>query len=265
VTTVLYKDNNNPRDAEPLGNMLGISTLRALKSIQSTGNSKLKIITDTIDLPRRTDVQQRIDSLQAEQQRLLRSLANTSLNFKSFVPLYLKYSLSEDYPSYYSHRYMQEKNTGNNDLEDMDAMNRRYMEKYLRNIYAMERLTRIEANMSVLRQEQEVLKLVKEKTVKVEITGIRIGDFVLVTFPGEAVVQVGLNIKKTSPHKFTFVAGYTNEIADTNHPLSEEGSVGYAPTAEQYKGEAYEDNATILAPEWQKIYEEKVLEILKKL
>jgi hypothetical protein len=265
VTTVLYKDNNSPRDAEILGNMLGISTLKAVKSIQPASDARLRIITEVIDLPRRTDVQQRIDSLHAEQQRLLHSLINTSLNFKSFVPLYIKYSLSDEYPSYYSHRYIQEKKTGNNDLEDMDAMNRRYMEKYLRNIYAMEKLSRIEANLSVLGQELEILNLTKEKTVKVEVTGIRIGDFVMVTFPGEAFVQIGLNIKKMSPHKYTFVAGYTNEIPDTEHPLSEEGSVGYAPTAEQFSGEAYEDNATILAPEWQKIYEEKVMEILKKL
>ena len=31
VNPVLYKDVNNPRDAEVLGNMLGLSTLQALK------------------------------------------------------------------------------------------------------------------------------------------------------------------------------------------------------------------------------------------
>jgi len=265
VTTVLYKDNDHPRDAEPMGNMLGISTLKALKEIKTVGGAKLKVISEIIELPRRTDIQQRIDSLQAEQQRLLHSLANTSLNFKSFIPLYLKYNLSEGFPSYYSHRYLQEKNTGNDDLENMDDMNRRYMEKYLRNIYAMERLARIEVNISVLKQQQELLDRVKEKTVKVEITGIRIGYFVLVTFPGEAVVEIGLNIKKMSPHKYTFVAGYTNERADEGQPPAEEGNIGYAPAAEHFKGWAYEDCTTILAPEWQKIYEEKVLEILKKL
>ena len=43
------------------------------------------------------------------------------------------------------------------------------------------------------------------------------------------------------------------------------GDIGYAPTVEQYKGEAYEDTNCLLAPEWQKIYEEKVLNILKEL
>ena len=31
ISTVLYKDVNNPRDAEQLGNMLGLSTMQALK------------------------------------------------------------------------------------------------------------------------------------------------------------------------------------------------------------------------------------------
>jgi len=56
-----------------------------------------------------------------------------------------------------------------------------------------------------------------------------------------------------SPYEFTFVAGYSD------------GYIHYAPTAEQFKGEAYEDTNCLLAPEWQMIYEEKVLEILKKL
>ena len=56
------------------------------------------------------------------------------------------------------------------------------------------------------------------KTIDVELLGLRIGDFVLVTFPGELTVQIGLNIKKASPHELTFVAGYTN------------GYIYYAPT-----------------------------------
>ena len=83
----------------------------------------------------------------------------------------------------------------------------------------------------------------------------RIGDFVLVTFPGELTVQIGLNIKKTSPHELTFVAGYTN------------GYIYYAPTAEQLRnvGGAQEDSDCLLAPEWQMLFENTVAEMLKKL
>jgi hypothetical protein len=123
ITTVLYKDVNNPRDAEPLGNMLGLSTLQALKKIECKRSSELKVIHEIIDLPRRTDIPQRIDSLQAEQARLLKSLRGTSLNFKTFIPLYIKYNLYPEYPSYYSHRYLHDKMTGRNDLEGLDEEN----------------------------------------------------------------------------------------------------------------------------------------------
>jgi hypothetical protein len=265
ITTVLYKDVNNPRDAEPLGNMLGLSTLQALKKIECKGSAELKVIHEIIDLPRRTDIPQRIDSLQTEQAKLLQSLRGTSLNIKTFIPLYIKYSLSPEYPSYYSHRYLHDKMIGRNDLENLDDENRRNMAKYLRNIYAMEKLARIQENISILKERQAEKEAAGGKTLKAEVHGIRIGDFVLVTFPGEAVVEIGLDIKKMSQHKFTFVAGYTNENGTKGQPPMEEGNIWYAPTSDQFKGEAYEDTYTAVAPEWQKIYEDKVMEILKKL
>ncbi len=82
--------------------------------------------------------------------------------------------------------------------------------------------------------------------------GMRIGEFVLITFPGELFTQVALNIKKLSPHEYTFISGLTNGWII--------GS--YAPTSDAYDGEAYEVSLSKLAPEWQKIYEEKALEIL---
>ena len=253
ISTVLYKDVDNPRDAEPLGNMLGLSTLHALKKIKSTENGYLNVINEFIELPRRTDLVERIDSLEAEKERLLKSLRGMSLNIKTFIPLYIKYNISEDFPSYYSHRYLHDKMTGRNDMELMDAENRRNIEKYLRNIYSMENLTRIEANLHLLREKQVMNEVAGEKPIKVEIQAIRIGEFVMVSFPAEVSVQVGLNIKNFSPFEYTFVAGFTN------------GYLYYAPTAEQFKGDAQEDADCFLAPEWQKIYEEKVLEILKKI
>jgi hypothetical protein len=253
ITTVLYKDVNNPRDAEPLGNMLGLSTLKALKNIKTKSTAELKIINETIELPLRKDVPQRIDSLEAEQAILLRSLRGMSLNMKSFIPLYIKYNLYPDYPSYYSHRYMVGKITGRKDLEHLDTENRRNMDKYLHNILAMEKLSRIQENLSLLERLNDRIKEIPEETIKAEVTGIRIGDFVMITFPGEALVEVGLSIKKMSPFENTFISGHTN------------GNLGYAPATAQFKGEAYEDLTCRLAPEWQKTYEETVMEILKKL
>jgi hypothetical protein len=64
-----------------------------------------------------------------------------------------------------------------------------------------------------------------------------------------------LSIKKASPHKSTFVAGYTN------------GYIYYTPTAKQLQnvGGAQEDSDCRLAPEWEAIFYRKVSEMLGKL
>ncbi len=86
INPVMYKDVHNPRDAEPLGNMLGLSALRALKTIATRDGGELEVINQIIALPRATDLEQRIARIEAEQTRLLRSLKGTSLNFKTFLP-----------------------------------------------------------------------------------------------------------------------------------------------------------------------------------
>ncbi len=254
VNPILYKDVNNPRDAEVLGNMLGLSTLQGLKKIRSSEGGELKIVRETIELPR-ADLAERIESLQAEQIQLLQALKGTSLNLKTFIPLYVKYNLSRDFPSYYSHRYLHEEMMGRDGLNKLDAENRANMNQYIENIYAMEQLTRIQINLNLLKKHQARNVDSGESTIEVEMMGLRVGEFVLVTFPGELSVEIGLNIKKRSPHKFTFVAGVTN------------GYIYYTPTAEQLKnrGGAQEDSDCMLAPEWQRIFEDKVGEILAVL
>ena len=84
---------------------------------------------------------------------------------------------------------------------------------------------------------------------------MRVGDFRLLTFPGELTVQIGLNLKKNSPHAMTFIAGYTN------------GYIYYAPTTKQLEniGGAQEDSDCLLAPHWQAIFEKKAVEIIQGL
>jgi hypothetical protein len=254
INPVWYKDANHPRDAEPLGNMLGLSTLRALREIDSKRDGRFKVINEVLALPR-ADLSQHILSLEAEQERLLQSLVGTSLNLKSFIPLVVKYNLSNEYPSYYSHGYMNDKERGRDDLEKLDSGNRRNMSQYINNIHIMEQLTRNQTNLALLHKHQTGPIATGKETIEVELLGLRIGEFVLLTFPGELSVEIGLNIKKLSPHEFTFVAGYTN------------GYIYYAPTAEQLSnvGWAQEDSDCLLAPEWQKIYEEKIVAMLRKL
>ncbi len=157
ISTVLYKDVNNPKNAETLGNILGLSTLEALKKLKRSKNSELKVVREVIEIPSRTDIPERIATLEDEQEKLLRSLRGTSLNFKTFFPLYLTYNINEEYPSYYSHRYLHEKMTDRDDLENLDKENRRNIDKYRRNIYAMEKLTRIQGNLAILKEQEKRL------------------------------------------------------------------------------------------------------------
>src|SRR5205814_896857 len=76
-------------------------------------------------------------------------------------------------------------------------------------------------NLALLRKHHAQNIAAAKRSIDVEVSGVRIGDFALVTFPGELTVRIGLNIKQKSPHDLTFVAGYTN------------GYIYYAPTAEQ--------------------------------
>ncbi|MFT5368264.1 MAG: hypothetical protein ACI8V2_003227 [Candidatus Latescibacterota bacterium] len=254
INPVLYKDVNNPRDGETLGNLLGLSTLKALKKIQSEDDGTLKIIREILEVPR-ADLAQPIEDLLIEQMRLLQSLNGTNLNLKTFLPLIVKYKLSDSFPSYSSHRYLHERMMGRNDLDKLDAENRQNMDRYIENIHTMEELTRVQVNLNLLKKRQAQNVAAGMETIEVEVMGLRIGDFVLVTFPGELSVQIGLNLKKKSPHKHTFVAGVTN------------GYIYYTPTAEQLKnrGGAQEDSDCLVAPEWQMLFENKVTEILTKL
>jgi hypothetical protein len=193
--------------------------------------------------------------MEEEQEKLLKSLSGTSLNWQTFMPLVTRYNASEKYPSYYSHRYLHDDLIGRDNMKKMDEANRNNMKRYLNNIYTMEKLTRVAANLRLLRKHQAEYDADEKHIVDVEVMGLRIGDFRLVSFPGEVTVPIGLNIKKRSPHKKTFVAAYSN------------GYIYYAPTDEQLKnaGGAQEDSDTQVAPGWQKMFEDKAQEILKKL
>ena len=256
ITPVLYKDVNAPKQDEMHGIILGLSTLEAWRKIPVKKEAGISIIRDELLLPARTDVQRHIDSLEVQRDEILNFFrgqgcgslgAGTKLNFKTFLPLYIKYMISPQFPSDYAYRYMQEEKTGINDLEMMDRENRTDMEKYLYSIYKMEELIVTEANLAYLRSNNP------QGPIPAEVMGIKIGDFVILSFPGDIFTEVGLNIKKASPYKYTFCTGYTN------------GSVGYAPTPDAYAGDAYEVSLSRLAPEWQKIFEEKALEIIRKL
>lgn len=254
INPVRYKDVDHPRDAEPLGNMLGLSVVRALPGIRPQAGAPLRVLRREIALPR-ADLAPWVAALEAEQSRRLESLRGTSLNLKTFLQLSSRYGLAPRYPSGYGHLYLHEAALGRAALERLDALNRKHLAQYAANVLAMEALTRVRENLRLLRLHHEQNLAAGRGTLDAELLGLRVGGFVLTTFPGELSVRIGLNLKKRSPHPLTYVAGCTN------------GYLYYAPTAEQLRnrGRAQEDSDCLLAPEWQAIYEEAALDLLKAL
>lgn len=254
INPVRYKDVFTPRSAEPLGRMLGFSTLKALGQMHTTRSGFINIVNETIGLPR-ADLAQAIDSLKKRQQYLFDSIDGTSLDFKSFLQLYLQQKISGEYPSAHAFNYLHEKQLGHRELELFDKENKAKVKAYLENIYRMEELTRIKENLALLTKHQQTNLAAPKNTIDVEIFAIKIGNCVIVSFPGELSVQIGLNIKKRSPFPFTFITGCSN------------GYIYYAPTDEQLKnrGGAQEDSECLLGTGWQKIYEDKVIEIINKI
>ena len=255
INPVRYKETSRPADAEPLGNMLGLSVMRGVRKIETRAGGELKIRNEIIAVPRGADLEQRIAAIQAEETRLLGSLKPTNINFKTFLPMLVQQKLSPDFPSHFSQSYLHDQALGRKSLSQLDADNRASVEAYLQNIQVMEQLTRLNTNLALLKKHLAQNQAAAKTTLDVEVIGMRIGDFKLLTFPGELTVQIGLNIKKAAKDPNTFVAGYTN------------GYIYYTPTVEQRSntGYAQEDCDCLVAPEWQKLFETKALEILKKL
>lgn len=255
INPVRYKEVTRTADAEPLGTMLGATVLAAARQIVTKGDGVLKVSNATIEVPRAADYTARISNIEAEQKKLLAALKPTNINFKTFLPLMLQHKLWPDTPSHYSQSYLHDQALDRKAISQLDADNRLLVENYLANIEIMERLTRLNANLALLKMHLKQTLAAATPTLEVEVCGLRVGDFKLVTFPGEVTVQVGLNIKKAAGDPQAHVSGYTN------------GYIYYTPTVEQRlnTGYAQEDCDTLVAPEWQKIFETKALEVLRNL
>lgn len=252
INPVLYKNPDLPRDGKPLGMRLGLSALAGLRAIQTSETASIAIAGETLTLPR-ADHAPRIAEMEKEIDQLAAALKGTTLNFETFLPLYVKYHLNSDYPSEVAGRYLQDELIGKTDWKSLDTNNRAAMEAYLKNIRTMEELTRKQINRDLLSRHQ-ARRVELGDTVNAEVVSLRVGDFHLVTFPAEVTVETGLGLKERSPHPLTFVSGYTN------------GYLYYAPTLAQSKnrGGAQEDSDCLLAPEWQERFEETALRLLAR-
>ncbi|MBP1996117.1 hypothetical protein [Paenibacillus eucommiae] len=252
ILEVFFKDVHRPRNSEPLGTMLGLSTLKAVRQIQ-TKDAGLNVLSETIRLPLRRNIPERMEAKLEEQAKLLASLRSTTLNFKTFLPLYLKYALNPEYPADYSYRYMHEARIGSNELVSMDAHNRGNLDRFLNNMYTMEKLIRIQEELETFQFHETLIREAGEETVPAEVQGMKIGDCVLITAPAELLVEIGLKLKKQSPYEHTFVSAFTN------------GYLHYAAPVEHYSKGGYEVTECLLAEEWQEAYETKANDILRRL
>ncbi|RAV19158.1 hypothetical protein [Paenibacillus contaminans] len=252
ILELFFKDVHRPRNCEPMGTMLGLSALKAVRAIK-TKDARLNVLSEKIRLQRKTDIPDRIQTRLRDQAELLASLRSTSLNFKTFLPLYLKYALNPEYPSDYSYRYLQEQQIGSKELVTMDAHNRGNIDQYVRNIETMEKLIRIQEDVDTLRYHLALNEEAGEPTAEAEVQGIKIGGCAIITAPAELLVEIGLGLKKASPHEHTLVSAFSN------------GYLHYAAPVYHYDKGGYEVTECMLGPEWQQTYEEKAHEILRKL
>jgi hypothetical protein len=255
INPLHYKEPQFVADAKPLGHQLGMTVLRGVQQIKTHSHGTLCVVRQNLSVPLAADYSKRVETLEAERQRLVQSLQGTNINFKSFLPLYIQQSLDAEHPAAGAQSYLHEQQSGGSDLVRRDEENRRQVAAYLANIQIMERITRLNTNLALLKKNQQLIGAMAVQTLDAEVCGLRIGDFKLVTFPSELTVEVGLQIKNEAKDPYAFVAGYTN------------GYLYYTPTVEQRanSGFAQEDCDCIVAPEWQRLFTASALEVLKTL
>lgn len=247
VNPIRYKDVSSPADAAPLGRLLGGTVVEAARALGPAAPGTLSVSRRIVPLPRAADGPERIARLEAERARLVAALEGTNVNFQSFLPLLIAGRATSEPPSAAT--------VPDGDAPLLAAENRRQVEAYLRNIRIMERLTRLNTNLALLEKHAAATRGAASATLDVELCGLRIGDFRLVSFPGELTAEVGLAVKAGAGLPAAFVAGCTN------------GYIHYAPSLRQRlnTGFAQEDCDCLVAPEWQRVFETAAVEILRGL
>jgi hypothetical protein len=99
-----------------------------------------------------------------------------------------------------------------------------------------------------IRAASEVVELPgKERPIRAELMALKIGPYLLLTMPGEPLVEYGFKLERAiADRAIPIIIGYAN------------GNIGYIPTAEAYDFGGYEPSRSQLAPEAEEI-------ILKRL
>lgn len=82
--------------------------------------------------------------------------------------------------------------------------------------------------IDVFRESRRKLKPLQGEERKMWLQAMRIGDVYLIAVPAEFFTALGLEIKRRSPHRYTFVCGLSNDY------------VGYTPTREGFERGGYQ-------------------------
>ncbi|MFN9852365.1 MAG: hypothetical protein ACK57P_11170, partial [Planctomycetota bacterium] len=82
INPILYKDVRQPRDATWHGTLLGLSTLQAVRKIETNPNALVRYSRTMLEVPR-ANLEPRIAEMELERERLVSNLRGTSLNMKT--------------------------------------------------------------------------------------------------------------------------------------------------------------------------------------
>lgn len=106
-----------------------------------------------------------------------------------------------------------------------------------------------ESSTPEIREAMKILKIQDKngQPIEAEVQTFGLGDVGIVALPGEIFVELGLEIKKRSPYKHTFILTLSNN------------SIGYIPNAEAFDYGAYEVEVSAIAKgEGEKLVESSV-------
>lgn len=249
VTEIDYKNYEKPKCCEGPGISLALAVLKARPGIP-TGDAVFRTTRREAVFPRRTDIPQYRAALEKERDALVRELADCPLNFKAFLPLYIRYLTGGQYPLGYKYDYLHEEALGSTQLRDQDAINRRNIKKYLHNTEIMERLSKIGSTLDTLDWHEAYNRGSGSDTIRGEICVLAFGDTAFVTLPVEPLSRIGMRIREASPFGRTAVIGYAN------------GYMHYGPPAESYRNGGYETIECFLGDGWEAVAERAVADAL---
>jgi hypothetical protein len=232
--------------------MLGQAVLGIWRDV-CTSRTDLAAVHAEVGLPRRTDLTERHEQLKRERDRLCASLRYSSLDHRTFLPLYLRQLSSPSSPADGAGIYLHDRRDGRDDLDQLDRANRRHVQRYLANLSVMERLTKVVDDLGTVEFHQELNRTAGMAPLQANLVALRIGTCVLVSSPCELLAQVGLDIKRMSPFPRTFVAAYTNGYAYYGVPAADFGLGGY------------ESTECPLDSTWESVHQHTVADMLHRL